>query len=160
MNKVAIHEAGHALMSFNLDIDIESVNIVENGETLGNCQNAGEIDFDLDCMTVEQKDLIERHIKVLMAGHIAEKIFSEDTEYIQSQDDYHKAVALAECMHGSSRQIQAYLDYLYICVEEDLALWKKILSILAENLDRGKSLSGEDVRGIIIKAFDSQRERG
>jgi ATP-dependent Zn protease len=156
MNMTAIHEAGHALVSFDLDIDIRSVDILESEEALGNCYHDEVIDFDLDDMTIEQKDFVERRIKVMMAGYIAEKIFSEDTEYIQSEDDYHKAVAFAECINTPPRQLQAYIDYLYICVEEFLTLWKKILSILAESLDRKKSLSGEEVREIIIKAFNSQ----
>ncbi len=80
---VAVHEAGHAVMSFQLELGVEEVSILPSGDRLGVCRNAGRAEWEellakLAAGTAEldlpRRLLIDKHIQVSLAGPEAERL--------------------------------------------------------------------------------------
>lgn len=109
---VAIHEAGHALVSRLLNIDIvQKISIVPRGQALGYV-----LQFPDEERYLLSKKELEYKISALMAGRAAEQvIFDEITT--GSKDDLSKATNIARemvCSYGMSSLGALALDETYI----------------------------------------------
>ena len=111
-NIIAIHEAGHALVSKVLNVDqIQKISIVPRGQALGYVLKFPEEERYL----LTQNDLLNR-ITGLLAGRAAEEYkFSEITT--GAKDDLNKATDIARemvCSYGMSSLGTLALDEVYI----------------------------------------------
>lgn len=109
---VAIHEAGHALVSKLLDTDtVQKISIVPRGQALGYVLKFP----DEDRYLLTEKEL-EHKIITLLAGRAAEQVvFKEITT--GAKDDLSKATNIARemvCSYGMSPLGTLALDELYI----------------------------------------------
>ncbi|NLY44674.1 MAG: ATP-dependent zinc metalloprotease FtsH [Tissierella sp.] len=109
---VAIHEAGHALVSKILDTDtVQKISIIPRGQALGYVLKYP----DEDRYLLTEKEL-ENKIITLLAGRAAEQvIFKEITT--GAKDDLSKATDIARamvCSYGMSPLGTLALDELYI----------------------------------------------
>lgn len=109
---VAIHEAGHALVSKILDTDtVQKISIIPRGQALGYVLKYP----DEDRYLLTEKEL-ENKIVTLLAGRAAEQVvFNEITT--GAKDDLSKATDIARamvCHYGMSPLGTLALDELYI----------------------------------------------
>lgn len=142
-NIVAIHEAGHALVSKILNTDlIQKISIVPRGQALGYVLKFP----DEERYLLTQRELTAK-ITCLLAGRAAEEIvFNEITT--GAKDDLNKATDIARemvCSYGMSSMGTLALDEVYIRYNYDTIrleiksitdkCYKEALEILEENVD-------------------------
>jgi len=74
----AYHEAGHAVLAYRYDIKIESVTIKRDEDSFGRMAGDGllkKIRPDIE-ITPGGRDKMEKHIRVSMAGVIAQRMYN------------------------------------------------------------------------------------
>lgn len=160
---VAFHEAGHALVSKVLKVNlIEKISIVPRGQSMGYVLNYSEEDRYL--MTKKE---LEQKIAVLLGGRAAEEIvFGEVTT--GAKDDLSKATEIAEemiCQFGMSnlgnrvfkrsqdgkltplieREIQKIIDRCYDRAKGIVVQNRKYLEHIAQELMHKETLSGKEL---------------
>ena len=163
---VAIHEAGHALVSRLLNIDtVQKISIIPRGQALGYV-----LQFPDEERYLLSKKELEYKISALMAGRAAEQIiFDEITT--GSKDDLSKATNLARemvCSYGMSPLGALALDETYIRYNYDTIRIeiknitdkayqnsikiindnKKILRIIADHLIENETIDSDELDDI------------
>lgn len=141
-NIVAIHEAGHALVSKVLDTDlIQKISIVPRGQALGYVLKFP----DEEKYLLTQKELTSK-ITCLLAGRAAEEIvFKEITT--GAKDDLNKATDIARemvCSYGMSSMGTLALDEVYIRYNYD-CIRLEIKEITDKCYKEAKDIIGENV---------------
>lgn len=140
---VAFHEAGHALVSKILDIDVvQKISIVPRGKALGYV-----LKFPDEDRYLLTENELECKIIGLLAGRAAEEvIFKEITT--GAKDDLNKATDIARemiCSYGMSPMGTLALDEMYIRYNYDTVrlqiklitdkAYSKAIEIINENID-------------------------
>ena len=142
-NTVAIHEAGHALVSKVLKIDmVQKISIIPRGQSLGYVLKFPEEDRYL----MTQQELMNR-ISGLLAGRAAEElVFSEITT--GAKDDLDKATHIARqmvCDYGMSSLGPMAIDDIYIKYNYDI-LRAEIKKILDRCYNRSLEILSENIK--------------
>ncbi len=147
---VAIHEAGHALVSKILNIDvIQKISIIPRGQALGYV-----LKFPDEERYLLTRRELENKIVCLLAGRAAEKIvFNEVTT--GAKDDLAKATNIAMemvCSYGMSSMGTLALDETYIRYNYDKIrleiknitdkAYKHSIRIIQDNLDMLHKIAG------------------
>jgi hypothetical protein len=146
----AYHEAGHALMAHLCGQQITEVEIVGDADHAGSVRS---LSFPADPHDEEEAggehDAIERRLKCVLAGTVAEAIVSGRRGWDETCEDLDIAVRLAMSLVDDCEDVVPFLDDLGSQIQDDLrAHWDTIEVLVAELLQR-KSLTGGDVRRII-----------
>jgi len=164
----AIHEAGHAVLCFLLQVRFSYVSIIADEDWLGVVIHPKGVygkNFDPEIdLSPATKDKIERHAKVCFAGQIAERIFFgklPKADQKRSSDDDHRAIDLASDVVGGGKVLQAYIDYLYASAEGSFRnpMHRYAIRVLADELLAQKKLGSKKAREIITKAFNNFIEK-
>ena len=162
LKRVAIHEAGHALLSERVRPNsVSAVTIVPRGEALGYIRQMPEADSYL--LT---KQHLEEQIQVLIAGAIAEEMLL-NSRSTGASNDFNQAARLAQRMvfAGMShlgivdqdslpqnllhRAVTRILRAQEKFVTEELKGKIHILRLVSRELFREEKLSGESLRQFI-----------
>ena len=146
----AYHEAGHALMAHLCGQQITEVEIVGDDDHAGSVQS---LSFPVDPHDEEEagreRDAVERRLKCVLAGTVAEAIVTGRSGWDESCEDLDIAVRLAMPLVDDCEDVVPFLEDLGSQIEDDLrAHWDTIEVLVMELLQR-KSLTGGDVRRII-----------
>jgi hypothetical protein len=169
--RTAIHEAGHAVMSFLLEQEIEQVSIVPGDECLGICRSTDDSLRFLDDATNEpdpfekpeecqafwnvhdQADaLIEGQIMVLLAGRIAVEIHlgGSNEEEGSSDSDLQKAVDLTLMISGNAEMVTERWGELGERARQRLSDWRARAAVdrLAGELLARRTLTGAEAKEV------------
>ncbi len=153
--RVAYHEAGHAVMSILHRVALVSVTIAPGEGTDGVSKNRPVKGFRPDLMAdAKTRDMVERNIKILNAGHWAEYEFTGRNDWKGSLDDRQKASFLAATQCGDHDEVFAYVEWLWIATRNEIRMeyvWVAIVA-LAKALVEERTISGVRVRKIIKQA--------
>jgi ATP-dependent Zn protease len=146
----AYHEAGHALMAHLCGQQITEVEIVGDADHAGSVQSLSFPADPLEQGNVEaEHDAIERRLKCVLAGTVAEAIVTGRTGWDESCEDLDIAVRLAMPLVDDCEDVVPFLEDLGSQIKDDLrAHWDTIEVLVTELLQR-KSLTGGEVRRII-----------
>ena len=116
---LAYHEAGHAIVCFEMGIKFKHVSIltkenenVEGHVLIPNFNLATEIDFSDKLITKAEK-----YICICFAGLIAEKKFTGKSNYRRSRKDLETANLVASSLWGSDKVTKLHLKYLFAKTE-------------------------------------------
>lgn len=154
---VAYHEAGHAVISYWLNIPFKYVTIVVNEDALGHMKSWPMPTWfkpDIE-MSPRIKDKLEKEIMVFLAGHVSEKKFTKHHNHIGASGDNQIAVDLALYFGGDEKTTTLLLKYLSSCVERQVDFkWKNIEAVAFALIDR-KKLSKAEVSEILIPDLKS-----
>ncbi len=113
----AYHEAGHAVVGQQLELEVISVSVVATDDCAGVVRHKDPKWFDLNTLQsgVEPRahDRIERHIQALFAGHLAETDHTGRRNHIGAGGDEEKSWIWAMIACGdSSKEADAFLKWL------------------------------------------------
>ncbi|MEW6661169.1 MAG: AAA family ATPase [Bacillota bacterium] len=163
--RIAIHEAGHALVSeFLKPGSVSHLTISPRGKALGYVRHIPEEDSYL----FTSKQLMQQ-IDICLAGAIAEEIIFEDKS-TGAMNDYHECVRLAKhiVFAGMSEAgivtedtipkdllnetVTRLIAQRSQEVKKKLALHNEMLSSLAAQLIKEEQVSGEDLRAFMLRA--------
>lgn len=152
--QTAYHEAGHAVVAFELRRGVTVVTIVPSDENMGHIQESKQPssrpDINSDAATGYR---IEREIQILLAGEIAAaKLCGREPEMGEhgSVEDYKLAAKFAFRVGGDEEETTAYLTWLFIrtrnMVKND-RVWFPITKLAGVLLER-KEMSGREARKV------------
>ena len=153
--RVAYHEAGHAVATVFLYLQFKEVSIVPEGDSLGR-----QIDRKYDVrffdamngsLSPYMLDRLGKIIKVFIAGGIAEKIASGRSNNVGSRSDWEKATILTcRIYEVSSPMVNIYLKLQRMEAEGIVrSRWKEI-QILKDALLCRKTLTCKEVRDVLF----------
>ena len=146
----AFHEAGHAVMAQLCGRQVTEVEIVGDREHTGSVQSLAFPPDPADGAAPEaETEEVARHLKCILAGIIAEKMFSGREGWDETSEDLDGAVRLAMRLVDDCEDVLPLLEELRIDVERDLqAHWSAVERLAVELLDR-KALTGSEVRKLL-----------
>ena len=140
----AFHEAGHAVMAELCGRLLTEVEIVGDREHAGSVQSRA---FN-PSPEAEAED-VERHLKIILAGTVAEAMVSGRQGWDETSEDLDAAVRLGMRLVDDCEDVLPLLESLGAQVERDLhAHWQAVEMLAAELLDR-KTLTGSEVRKLL-----------
>jgi cell division protease FtsH len=173
---IAYHEAGHALLqvlSGEDTIKLQKVTIIPRGRSLGSTHFTPERDL----FNYSQEQLIAK-LRCLMAGRIAEELalgsitsgasgdIQEATRTARqmvfewgmsplgfmalSRSDGEEAIASPQTFHEAEAHVRALLDSNYAETKRILIESRAVLDEIAEVLIARETISGNDVRRIVL----------
>ena len=140
----AFHEAGHAVMAELCGRLLTEVEIVGDREHTGSVQ---PLAF-LPNPDAEAED-IERHLKIVLAGTVAETIISGRQGWDETSEDLDAAVRLGMRLVDDCEDVLPLLQDIGADVKQDLDRhWPAVEMLATELLDR-KTLTGSEVRNLL-----------
>ena len=140
----AFHEAGHAVMAELCGRLLTEVEIVGDREHTGSVQSRA---FNPTPDT--ESDDIERHLKIILAGTVAEATVSGRQGWDETSEDLDAAVRLGMRLVDDCEDVLPLLENLGADVKRDLLRhWQAVETLAAELLDR-KALTGSEVRKLL-----------
>jgi ATP-dependent Zn protease len=162
--KTAFHEAGHAVVSFMLDVPFRSVTIRPDADLLG-CvlfqewpqwaiPDSGRYDER------RATEWLTRRTQISLAGQIAETLHAgrRPAKFSHSADD-HDVFENAMTICSSEEECSAWLNWLFIRTRSSLAVpdvWCAV-EALAEELLKQETISGVEARNIIRVGLHHRR---
>jgi len=140
----AFHEAGHAVMAELCGRLLTEVEIVGDREHTGSVQSLA---FPPD-PEAEAED-IECHLKIILAGTVAEAMVSGRQGWDETSEDVDAAVRLGMRLVDDCEDVLPLLEDIGVDVERDLQRnWSAVEMLAAELLDR-KAMTGSEVRKLL-----------
>jgi hypothetical protein len=151
---VAYYESGHVIIVNCEDIPIHRVTL-EPGENHDGLTKMGRFliaNADCDDITPRRRDRLERFVRVMLAGNIAQHRFKPRSGYreFNLHADRHKAVELLSHFTRSNEELGAYLRLLQIQTKQKIeGRWPLVEAVANALLDR-RTLSRDEVRTIVL----------
>ncbi len=166
LKRTAYHEAGHAVMSYELRRRISHVSIIPDAEagSLGHIQHGKPADMSEAVCASRLDDSDSRRIRLKLegaamisfAGSAAVDLLTGGKCHATgSGPDYHDAVDALFCLTGPGDELHAYANWLYERTKGILAqgyLWQAVEALASELLTR-KYIGGKQARQIIKEAI-------
>jgi ATP-dependent Zn protease len=168
VERVAYHEAGHAVAAYCLRMRFRYVSI--DPKDLGGEAGGGIVAVsrsvvdslrDIDCDGVP-RSRVESFIRVLLAGMIGEGLLSGKYDWKESEQDFQVALQLAGHMSGGADEQVAYVTWLWESTRNLLnhGWHKEAVHYFAEALLKDGKIGYRKARAIIataITAYESGR---
>jgi ATP-dependent Zn protease len=140
----AFHEAGHAVMAELCGRQVTEVEIVGDREHAGMVHSLA---FPPNPEAAAED--VERHLKIILAGTVAEAMVSGRRGWDETSEDLDTAVRLAMRLVDDCEDVLPLLSDIGADVERDLqSHWSAVEMLAAELLDR-KTLTGSEVRNLL-----------
>lgn len=118
--RIAYHEAGHAVAGHFLGRILRSVSIVSEPGSLGRCiyyQYDAMLSVNSGPMTPEKRRLVDMHILCSLAGAAAEHILLGSFNTDCSLNDLISSIHLSTLIHGVKIEGWDYVDFMGDCIE-------------------------------------------
>jgi len=143
LRRIAHHEAGHVVAKFAQNHTVESATIVP-GDGYGGRVHIKNKLYGLDLSLTSSfisRMIMEEEVISDLAGYIAEKRFDEkETSIENAKYDLNAATEYVMRLVSSTKQFDAYFDYLWAVAEDMTEMhWDKV-KIIAEALLEKKTL--------------------
>jgi hypothetical protein len=157
----AYHEAGHAVADLALGRAFRYLTIEPDEDSLGHCMGVAyrggqRLEMDVYEGNNRARDWIERRVKTLLAGAIAERRFTGRNSSAGGWSDDRIAIDLLSHLCGTETfEIDTYLDLLIIRTRALLSVphrWMAIQRLAAQLLDK-QTVRYRDARAIADQAI-------
>lgn len=151
------HEAGHAIMAYCLNCDIQHVSIIPEGDTLGHLQRGKGQDlvsaeFDTPART---RARLEKKAMVSWGGNVAENLLTRHKRRTVSEQDEQDVFYGLLDLSGNAQEAGAYSDWLWYRTKTMLQLswhWAATKALAKELFDH-RYIGGKRVRQIIKESI-------
>ena len=151
----AFHEAGHAVMAQLCGRQVTEVEIVGDREHTGMVHSLAFPPDPADGAAPEaENDDVERQLKIILAGTVAEAMISGRQGWDETSEDLDAAVRLGMRLVDDCEDVLPLLSDIGADVERDLRRQWPAVEMLAIELLRRKTLTGSEVRKLLAGAFD------
>jgi hypothetical protein len=155
LRAIAYHEAGHAVMCWHEQIEVEIASIIPEAGSLGRVQHRSVLEgIDLACdNSLEGRARAESLIRVCLAGAVAQRqIDPRRFRHYNSRSDYESAQELLTHLAGADDELAAYWRLLQIQTKNILNLtdvWHCVERV-ADALLQSKALSADDIGALFL----------
>ena len=146
----AFHEAGHAVMAELCGRLLTEVEIVGDREHTGSVQSLAFPPDPADgAQSGEETEDVERRLKIILAGIVAEAVLSGREDWDETSEDLDLAVRLAMRLVDDCEDVLPLLSDIGADVRRDLhAHWPAVERLANELIDR-KTMTGSEVRRLL-----------
>jgi len=150
MRLTAYHEAGHAVMAELCGRQVTEVEIVGDPEHTGSVHSlAFPPDRGEGSSSHAENEDIERQLKIIVAGTVAEAVHSGREDWDETSEDLDAAVRLAMRLVDDCEEVLPLLGEIRVEVEKDLlAHWPAVEAVAVELLER-RALTGSELRRLL-----------
>ena len=146
----AFHEAGHAVMAQLCGRQVTEVEIVGDREHTGMVHSLVFPPDPADGAAPEaENDDMERQLKIILAGTVAEAMVSGRQGWDETSEDLATAVRLGMRLVDDCEDVLPLLSDIGADVERDLRRQWPAVEMLAIELLRRKTLTGSEVRKLL-----------
>jgi len=146
----AFHEAGHAVMAELCGRQVTEVEIVGDREHTGMVHSLAFPPDPADGAAPEaENDDVERQLKIILAGTVAEAMVSGRQGLDETSEDLDAAVRLGMRLVDDCEDVLPLLSDIGADVERDLRAHWPAVALLAEELINRKALTGSEVRKLL-----------
>jgi hypothetical protein len=151
----AFHEAGHAVMAELCGRHVTEVEIVGDREHAGTVRSlALAPDPVVEAVPEIEAEEVERQLKIMLAGLVAETIVSGREEWDESSEDLDVAVRFAMRLVDDCEDVLPLLEDIRAEVEHELRLRWPAVETVAWALMQHKSLSGTELRKLLAPTLE------
>lgn len=146
---VAHHEAGHAVIAFMLNMRFKYVTIKEDikENSLGHLMPYKVKYFNklhYTDPTPSEREKIERSLIMCCAGYFAEKQYTGKEDRSGAMGDWEMATKITMAFKKSTKQTEAYLNYISIAAEELVSMHWNFITQFAGELLKKETLSEKE----------------
>jgi ATP-dependent Zn protease len=146
----AFHEAGHAVMAELCGRQVTEVEIVGDREHSGMVHSLAFPPDPADSAAPgSETEEVKRHLKIVLAGVVAEAMVSGREDWDETSEDLDAAVRFAMRLVDDCEDVLPLLSDIWIDVERDLRGRWPTVERLADELLRRKELTGSEVRRLL-----------
>jgi len=146
----AFHEAGHAVMAQLCGRQVTEVEIVGDREHTGMVHSLAFPPDSEDGATPEaENDDVERQLKIILAGTVAEAMASGRQGWDETSEDLDAAVRLGMRLVDDCEDVLPLLKDIGADVEQELGRHWSAVEMLAVELLDSKALTGSEVRKLL-----------
>ena len=162
LERVAYHEAGHAVVSIHGGRGLRRVSIVPREESLGCCLSRRLPKSFQPHVRVDgrARTILEGEVMTCLAGETAEWMFSGERDPFAAEHDLQAAFSLASHFVGDDHELDAYMEWLAIRTENLLRLdhvWEGVENLARALLDE-KTIGARRGRAIVLGRERVSRE--
>jgi len=155
--RIAIHEAGHAVMAYLCGRRIGAMSAVRHGEILGELEYRGFTSFParpLDDARARRK--LETEIMIALAGLAAEYLHRGPVDRRGAATDLQRALSIAQAATADPEEATAFVNWLFVRARNRLCVpaCARAVKALAVELARQGSLTGAEVRALLRRSLD------
>ena len=156
LRAIAYHEAGHAVICWREQVEVEIASIIPQGSSLGRIQHQSALQgIDLACdNSLDGRARAESLIRIAMAGPLAQRrIDPHRFCHYNSRGDYESATNVLTHLAGADDELSAYWRLLRIQTKNILSLeevWQCVERV-AEALLESKTLSADDIGALFLE---------
>lgn len=149
----AFHEAGHAVMAELCGRQVTEVEIVGDLEHTGSVRSLAFPSDPADRVTAGSGAEVERQLKIVLAGTVAEAMVSGRKGWDETSGDLDAAVRLAMRLVDDCEDVLPLLEDIGDEVERDLRAHWSAVEMLAGELLLHRALTGSEVRRLLADAL-------
>lgn len=159
LEKVAYHEAGHAVACFFAKKPYKHVTIEPGEDSYGHIRHFPLPDSfqpDIDSESYRMQKRIEQEIILLYSGHAAEVLAAGRHNWRGASDDTRRAVDLALYVNGDPKQTSAYLQWAWLKTMNFLKLpfrWVAVEGLAKALLERN-NINKKEAKKIITTSIE------
>ena len=149
----AFHEAGHAVMAELCGRQVTEVEIVGDLEHTSSVHSLAFPPDPADQAAAGSEAEVERQLKIVLAGTIAEAMVSGRDGWDETSGDLDAAVRLAMRLVDDCEDVLPLLEDIGDEVERDLRAHWSAVEMLARELLLHRALTGSEVRRLLADAL-------
>jgi ATP-dependent Zn protease len=159
LKRTAYHEAGHAFVAWRERLPVKRATIKPHDGLLGAVRHGSGFmakqlaDIDRAEITPAIRGKLEKHIRVLLAGWLAERHYDRAANEESAHTDFRNAIDYMMVMTSSQREMDLYFALLRYQTTTMLRIGWPHVKALAAALLESETLRGKDVAAIIYKSM-------
>lgn len=156
-SRIAIHEAGHAVMAYLCRRRVGAVSAVPHGEVLGQLEYGGFTRFPMSWLDdARARRKLENEIMIALAGLAAEYVQPGIVDHAGAAADLARALEIAMPATSGPEEATAFINWLFVRARNRLRdkACHRATRALAVALTRHGSLTGPEVRALLRRSLE------
>jgi len=154
--RIAIHEAGHAVMAYLCGRRVGAVSAVPHGEVRGQLEYRGFTSFParwLDDARARRK--LESEILIALAGLAAEYVHPGPVDHAGAAADLARALEIALAATADPEEATAFINWMFVRARNRLRVprCRRAIKALAAELAHRGSLTGPRARSLLRRSL-------
>ena len=155
-SRIAVHEAGHAVMAYLCRRRVGAASTVPHHGVLGQLEYRGFTEFPSGWLEdARARRKLENEIMIALAGLAAEYVQPGIVDHAGAAADLARALEIALAAASDPEEATAFINWLFVRVRNRLRepACRRALEALARELTRRGSLTGADVRSLLRRSL-------